>query len=269
MTIRFSQSNLQDYLDCPRRFQLRHVQKQPWPAVLAEPYLEHEQYLDRGIQFHRLIERHQLGVDAALLESTIHDPDLLQWWHSYLQFNFLHQLQGRNYPEFTLSADISGFRLLAKYDLIVVVPGEHLYIIDWKTTRRPPQREWFLARVQSRIYPFLACKSGSVLFGSDLKPGQITMIYWTADQPFLFEYTQSQYELDEEYLGDLIHQVSRRLSSDRSEDWLLTVDVSRCRFCEYRSFCGRGDIAGLLDVEAELVGEFSVLRLIDVEEVGF
>ena len=33
----FSQSNLKDYLDCPRRFYLKHVQRLPWPAVPQEP----------------------------------------------------------------------------------------------------------------------------------------------------------------------------------------------------------------------------------------
>jgi hypothetical protein len=33
----FTQSSLQDYLDCPRRFQLRYVLDQPWPAVESEP----------------------------------------------------------------------------------------------------------------------------------------------------------------------------------------------------------------------------------------
>jgi len=29
----FAQSSLQDYLDCPRRFQLRYVLNQPWPTI--------------------------------------------------------------------------------------------------------------------------------------------------------------------------------------------------------------------------------------------
>jgi hypothetical protein len=38
----FSQSNLQAYVDCPRRFWLAHVRRMPWPAVEAGPVQEYE-----------------------------------------------------------------------------------------------------------------------------------------------------------------------------------------------------------------------------------
>ena len=39
---RFSQSSLQDYVDCRRRFQLRYLQNLAWPALQSEPALENE-----------------------------------------------------------------------------------------------------------------------------------------------------------------------------------------------------------------------------------
>ena len=38
----FSQSSLQYYFDCPRRFQLRYIEHLAWPAVETEPVLENE-----------------------------------------------------------------------------------------------------------------------------------------------------------------------------------------------------------------------------------
>ena len=76
-TFHFTQSNLQDYVDCQRRFQLRYVQGQAWPGVQAEPFLEHEDFLERGEQFHRLVQRHQLGLNPELIVRTITDPDVL------------------------------------------------------------------------------------------------------------------------------------------------------------------------------------------------
>ena len=51
----FSQGSLQDYVDCQRRFQLRYVERQAWPAVEAEPFLEREEHSEQGRRFHRLI----------------------------------------------------------------------------------------------------------------------------------------------------------------------------------------------------------------------
>jgi hypothetical protein len=38
----FSQTSLQDFSDCQRRFQLRYLQEQDWPAPVAEPMAEME-----------------------------------------------------------------------------------------------------------------------------------------------------------------------------------------------------------------------------------
>ena len=50
---RFSQASLTDYLDCPRRFQLRYLLEQAWPAVESEPLLERERLAELGRRFHR------------------------------------------------------------------------------------------------------------------------------------------------------------------------------------------------------------------------
>lgn len=53
----FSQSSLQDYFDCPRRFELRYIDRLNWPAVEAEPALENERRLREGTYFHRLAQQ--------------------------------------------------------------------------------------------------------------------------------------------------------------------------------------------------------------------
>jgi hypothetical protein len=63
---RFSPSSLQDYVDCPRRFLLRHVQQVAWPALVAEPALENERRMRLGAAFHRLVRQHFLGIPPAL-----------------------------------------------------------------------------------------------------------------------------------------------------------------------------------------------------------
>jgi len=58
----FSQSSLQDYFDCPRRFQLRYIEHLAWPAVETEPVLENERRQQEGQLFHRMVQQHLVGL---------------------------------------------------------------------------------------------------------------------------------------------------------------------------------------------------------------
>jgi hypothetical protein len=87
---RFSQGNLQDYIDCPRRFQLRHLQHIAWPAVEVEPLLEHERHRKLGEFFHRLVQQHLLGVPVERLSRMaaglrLGGPELETWWQNSLK----------------------------------------------------------------------------------------------------------------------------------------------------------------------------------------
>ncbi|NDJ78941.1 MAG: PD-(D/E)XK nuclease family protein [Chloroflexi bacterium] len=266
---RFSQSNLQNYADCARLFQLRYVEGRAWPAVQVEPLLEHERHLGRGRQFHRLIERHQLGMEPDLLERGLTDPDLRAWWHAYLGFTELHAQPGERYPELALTTDLRASRIMAMFDLLLVVPGERAVIYDWKTYRRKPPRQWLAERLQTRVYPYVLARAGGGVFGGELVPEQISLVYWVAsepDAPEVFDYSSAQMQADEAYLAQLIDAVTSR---DPGSTWPLTFDEKRCRFCEYRSLCDRGEEAGQADDFADYDGGLLELGLEDVEEIGF
>ncbi|MBN1563960.1 MAG: PD-(D/E)XK nuclease family protein [Anaerolineae bacterium] len=268
---RFSQSSLQDYVDCPRRFQLRYLESQSWPGVHVEPVLEHEQHVYRGTRFHRLVERHQLGMDVALLAETVaDDPDLQAWWRAYLDFDFLHDLEGARYPELSLFTVVAGVPLMAMFDLVVVTPGGRVVIFDWKTYARVPSRQWFAARLQTRVYLYVMAAAGGRLLGYELDLDQISLIYCVVSQMdsfVVFDYSVALFDGDRGYLSGLVSGVGARL------DWLLTADEQLCRFCVYRSLCGRGVRSGnLLDISNSHdnisdVVDFFVLG--GVGEVGF
>src|SRR5512139_3167074 len=84
INFRFSQASLADYLDCPRRFQLRYLLEQAWPAVESEPLLERERLAELGRRFHKLIQQHVEGLSAETLAESIGEPELARWWQSYL-----------------------------------------------------------------------------------------------------------------------------------------------------------------------------------------
>jgi hypothetical protein len=242
----FSQGSLQDYVDCPRRFQLRYIQRLAWPAVEAEPPLENERHLQQGAAFHRLVHQHVLGLSPERLSSTITDEDLSRWWHNYLESG-LTDLPTSHYPEVVLSTPVNGHRLVAKYDLIAIDPvlsgacpersrrvegsgqrvdfGElsRAVIVDWKTSRKRPQRKWLAERLQTRVYPYLLVRAGSHLKeGQPFQPEQVEMVYWFAnfpDDPERFPYDAAQYDADGAYLASLIDEIK----SLGDEDFTLTT----------------------------------------------
>jgi hypothetical protein len=249
----FSQGSLQDYVDCPRRFHVRYVQRLAWPALDVEPALENERYLRQGAAFHRLAHQHALGIPAEHLVTAAGDGDLRRWWRNYLESGPT-DLPAARYPEVVLSAPLGGYRLLARYDLVAVEPGQRAVIVDWKTSRRRPPRRWLEERLQTRVYPFLLVQAGRQISDSQpLAPEQVEMIYWFADfpaDPERFAYVGEQCAADEAYLTALVQEIAGL--SD--EGFALTSDENRCRYCRYRSLCRRGDTAGRLDEEEDDLG---------------
>ena len=250
----FSQGSLQDYVDCPRRFQLRYLLRLAWPAVGAEPPLENERHMQQGAAFHRLVHQHTLGIAPERLSSAVTDTDLRRWWHNYLERG-PGDLPESRYPETVLSAPLGGYRLIARYDLIAVEPGQRGAIVDWKTSRKRPKRRWLSERLQTRVYPYLLVRAGAHLNnGQAFEPEQVEMVYWFADfpeDPARFAYDTAQYKADEAALTSLVEEIAElALSVSKGlgdEDFPLTTQERRCRYCPYRSLCQRGVRAGALD----------------------
>lgn len=237
-----SQSSLQDYADCARRFQLRWLDQLVYPAVETEPALENEQHQQEGEYFHRLVQQHLLGIPPEKVGKLANTPNLQRWWDNYLS-SFAFPLPPQAlYPELTLSAPLLPFRLLAKFDLIALFPDGKAIIYDWKTARKRPKNETLAARWQTRVYRALLIRAGTPLNGGQpLAPEQIEMVYWFADfpaDPAHFSYNAAQYKRDWNTLETLAAQIAT------ATDFPLTTDEQKCALCSYRSYCNRGIQAG-------------------------
>jgi hypothetical protein len=275
-TFQFSATSLQDYVDCPRRFQLRYLLRVAWPAPEAEPIGEQERHARLAREFHQLAHQYLLGLPAKTLSSLVHDPDLERWWRAYLAYvPSLGDVQVM--PEVNLSTPLAGYRVMAQYDALVLndqpsakhhEAGEtpftkrpSLLILDWKTYRQYPTRAWLAKRLQTRVYPVVLVKAGSLFLNcASVEPDGIEMCYWLAEYPNApesFHYDAACYQADLDYLSALITEIAGRVRDDvprvqavtataTDEIWPLTTELSRCRFCNYRSLCGRGGAAGPL-----------------------
>lgn len=260
-----SQSSLQDYTDCPRRFQLRYLERLEYPAIETEPALENEKHQQEGEYFHRLAQQYLLGIPPEKITPLANTPNLLRWWDHFLAA-FPNPTPGHALrPEITLSAPLGAYRLLAKYDLIAQQDNT-LMIFDWKTYRRRPRNESLAARMQTRVYRALLVQAGAHLNGgTPIAPEQVGMTYWFAEfpaDPAVFRYDAGQYQRDWAALGKLAAEIAT------ATDFPLTDDEQKCAYCPYRSYCNRGIRAGQSeDIEAEL--ELSDITLEQVQEIAF
>ncbi|HSG44849.1 MAG TPA: PD-(D/E)XK nuclease family protein [Anaerolineales bacterium] len=263
-----SQSSLQDYVDCAKRFQLRYLEQLSYPAVESEPTLENEKHQQEGAYFHRMVQQYLVGVPAEGITKLANTVNLQRWWENFLNNKNLlglEDLTGLNiYPEVTLSAPLGNYRLVAKYDLIAIENGKAT-IYDWKTYRKRPKTEWLASRMQTRVYRALLVRAGTHLNdGNPFTPEQIEMAYWFADfpnEPAHFTYTSAQYKRDWDTLVKLADEI------DSASSYPLTDDTTKCSYCPYRSYCDRGVHAGTME-QAETEMEAEELFDVNFEQIG-
>ncbi|MCA2001223.1 MAG: PD-(D/E)XK nuclease family protein [Chloroflexi bacterium] len=261
-----SQSSLQDYQDCPRRFELRYLKQLAYPAIETEPALENEKHRLEGEYFHRLAQQYLIGIPAEHIGRMADTENLQRWWENFIKDKDLASIRNssRLYPEITLSAPLGKFRLVAKYDLIAVHEGRAV-IFDWKTYRRRPKNEWLHVRWQTRVYRALLVQAGAHLNGgTPFAPEQIEMVYWFADfpiEPAKFPYKTEQHKRDWSALAKIAEEIST------SAGFPKTDEVSKCGYCPYRSYCNRGVRAGDA-ADAELEAEAEELFDVNFEQIG-
>jgi hypothetical protein len=267
-SFQFTQSNLQDFEDCPRRFELRHILRQEWPAVQSEPVLEQENRMRQGQLFHHLVQQYCLGISADLLEKQSSDPILANWWQNFLSSMPLEELPALRRVEYTLSAPFCGLRMAAKYDILAVEPGKRLVILDWKTSLNKPSRRRLQAKLQTRLYPCLLVLAGKALNqGEAVQPEQVEMSYWFAeepDAPMHFSYDYAKFTEDQEYLQKL----ATTIQSLQPGHFLLTADENHCNYCIYRSLCDRGVRAGDWKESSDEMDEGVQGFDLDFEQIG-
>jgi hypothetical protein len=219
-----------------------------------------------------MARQHRSGIEPEQLAIYAREYELLDWWENYCGISprLFQNQEGRFFPEISLSMAFCGARLVAKFDLIFAGQDGRALIVDWKTSRRRPRRSPVAQRLQTRLYPYLLVQAGAALnSGLPYAPEQVEMVYWYAafpDQPERFPYSTGQCRTDEIYLNRLVMQIGEM----EDADFLPTEHLEPCRFCVYRSLCGRGEQAGQFDElepgqeEPLLASDFSFEQIVEV-----
>ena len=262
----FSQNKLQDYLDCQRRYELKHLLKQPWPAIQSEPVIENEEHMLLGQQFHLLVQQYFSGLEENLISSQINSIILQRWWQAFLEYS-QGMLSIPHKAELQLNTHLNGIRLVGVLDLVLFESDHKFKILDWKTNKKKPSRRFLKKHVQTRLYPLILTAAGKYLNNNiDIAPDQIEMIYWYPEfpqQPEIFTYSSEQFQNDREYIENLISEIqSKPPGTFQKTDQLRT-----CNFCNYRSLCNRGVSAGILDGD-DTIDWQEEIEDIDISQIG-
>lgn len=235
----FSAKKIQDFIDCERRFELRYILNQSWPAITSEPILEIESKIKKGNEFHYLVHQYFSGVPEKALRETIHDDIMIKWFDNFLSFHKTLKVKSI-FSEFSLTTQIGEKKITAVYDLIYLDENEEVGIIDWKTSKYIPKKTTLSLKVQSILYPFILQEvSGEFLPGSHFPPEKISMRYWYPASPednFVFPYGHAVHEDNRVFLKNIISKIQEK----KIGEFELTKDEKKCGFCPYRSLCSRG-----------------------------
>ena len=268
----FSANNLQDYLDCPRRFELKYLLKQNWPAISSQPVLELEKKILQGKQFHHLAHQYLSGIEKIILKNTIDDPELEIWFDRFQEY-VDHYLNFQYISEFTAIMPYAGFRLMAVFDFISFDDANKIRIIDWKTTYHLPKMEIYHQHLQSILYPFLAYETSTKIFPQAILPKyqDISMEYWFPGFPentISWVHSSVIHANNRELLSTLISEISKK----EPGDFERTSNDKSCAFCQYRSLCERGIQPGSNDENENEIETGWIADDLDfdqIEEIAF
>ena len=228
----FTQGNLQDYVDCPRRFELKYLQRQRWPAAEVDDMVAFERHMEQGAQFHRLVQQSLLGIPPETLQSRIADEEVALWFDTWLA-NGLAGVPPQRWPELTLTATLGERLLLAKLDLVAIEPGGPALLLDWKTGRHLPRPERLAQRMQTLVYRYVLAQAGARLNGGEpLAPERIEMRYWYAQHGGAvqrFPYSAAQMRADRKQLLALLREIEGRAEFPLTETSAAAASASTAR----------------------------------------
>lgn len=240
----FSQAALQDYADCPRRFQLRYVHRIRWPAAQSQSIETMERLSREGAAFHRLVHQHTVGVPREALDRVAKENGVQDLWQTYLRDYPKGLPQAVRRSEIRLSVPMGDYSLAARYDLLAIEPQRRAVIVDWKTGRYRPSRSLLERRYQTLVYPFVLVEAGTLLNGGQaLAPGNVELLYWFGKQEPRVEQFSYGEEQHNAARGSLERTVNEILEIDLAE-WSLASDAKRCTYCRYQTLCARQPVEG-------------------------
>ena len=246
----FSQSNLQAYERCPRQFFLRYVQGLQWPASISLEANKWEEEIHRGQRFHTWVQQQAIGLDVGKEIASCEDVLLQTWWHNYITKPPSELSVGQVFSEVAISVPLPPFRLVARFDRIIIADNGRAVIVDWKTGQSRPRQEHFDQCWQTVVYQYVLAEAADVFTGGPIIGAEaISLVYWHAGYPRALEpinYSVAKHLQASKRIAAVIKKISNLAGADFKK----TEDKEECKRCEFSAYCGRGQATGPdIDIE--------------------
>lgn len=246
----YSAKSIQDFLDCPRRFELKYLLQQSWPAPITQPVLQFEHHVKLGNEFHHLVHQYLSGIQLDLIKNNSSSDEVILWIQEFQTF-FSQFKISQHFSELPLVMPFEGVYFNAVIDFVGLEMNGGILIADWKTSAFPQNKNRLIHSIQSILYPFIVFECRKGLFPDwHGNPDDIEMLYWFADHPgnvITIKYSQAQHNDNRIYLHDMIEKIQAK----SPRNFKKTDELKKCAYCQYRSLCERkieiGDIKGMDD----------------------
>jgi CRISPR/Cas system-associated exonuclease Cas4 (RecB family) len=234
-----SQGHLNTWETCRRKYQYSFLED----LSLPEADLQRKKNLLLGANFHLLMQQQELGLDVSDLASS--DPKLQLWLAAFEQ-QPPTMIEGDRLCEHRRTLEVAiqmslhhsqnnncrqgYFVLTAIYDFLIL-GDRQAQILDWKTHQVAIAKDKLQASWQTRLYLYLLVKTTNYL------PKQLSMTYWFANtgESVVINYSEAEYRSTETKLEIILREISE------ATDYPLAVDISECKYCEFRDRCDRVD----------------------------
>lgn len=198
-----SQSHLNLFATCPRKFQYIYIEQLLSPCVAQQ-----SSNLALGNRFHRFMQQRELGLPTEAIlaaDQALHDsfqalanvaPNIV-----YPQPNTSREAEHRR----TLLK--GNFLLTGIYDLLICQENQ-AQIIDWKTYPKPPNSKKIINSWQTRLYLYLLAET------SAYPPDAIQFIYWFVHltekpQCLTIQYNEEKHQATTQDLNKLLTKISQ------------------------------------------------------------
>ncbi|MBS1251797.1 MAG: hypothetical protein MAG451_00830 [Anaerolineales bacterium] len=172
------------------------------------------------------------------------DARLQQWWRNY-RLHPPNIPEGQTFSEIEVSVPLVDYRLVAKFDRLISAQDGRIVIVDWKTGNRRPDQNELRTSWQTVVYRYVAVEGGGRLTeGDPIAPEHVSLVYWHAAYPALLQpigYSQAEHDEVRRRLESIVAEIA---ALETAADFAKTDDWGLCRGCEFRSYCGRGRVAG-------------------------